>query len=61
MNVPASANAFLLLKVLRKERGFNVFVVSDAAAETELTSHGIAVDPATATCKTIKGGHRCRQ
>ncbi len=54
--VPASANPFLLGEVLRKEWGFNGFVVSDYGAVMELTNHGIALDPATATCKAITAG-----
>ncbi len=54
--VPASANPFLLGKVLRGEWGFNGFVVSDYTAVMELTNHGIALDPATATRKAITAG-----
>jgi beta-glucosidase len=54
--VPASANSFLLDKVLRKEWGFNGFVVSDYTAVMELTNHGIALDAATATRKALTAG-----
>ena len=54
--VPASANPFLLDKVLRGEWGFNGFVVSDYTAVMELMNHGIALDPATATRKAITAG-----
>jgi beta-glucosidase len=54
--VPASANPFLLDKVLRGEWGFNGFVVSDYTAIMELLNHGIALDPATATRKAITAG-----
>ncbi len=54
--VPASANPFLLREVLRKEWGFNGFVVSDYTAVMELTNHGIALDPATATQKALTAG-----
>ncbi len=54
--VPASANPFLLSKVLRGEWGFNGFVVSDYTAVMELINHGIALDPATATRKAITAG-----
>ncbi len=54
--VPASANPFLLGKVLRGEWGFDGFVVSDYTAVMELMNHGIALDPATATRKALTAG-----
>jgi len=54
--VPASANPFLLSKVLRREWGFNGFVVSDYTAVMELMNHGIALDAAAATRKAITAG-----
>jgi beta-glucosidase len=54
--VPASANPFLLTRVLRGEWGFNGFVVSDYTAVMELMNHGIALDPAAATRKAITAG-----
>ena len=54
--VPSSANSFLLNDVLRKEWGFNGFVISDYNAVRELINHGVALDPATAARKAITAG-----
>jgi beta-glucosidase len=54
--VPASANPFLLSKILRGEWGFNGFVVSDYTAVMELVNHGIALSPAVATQKALTAG-----
>jgi beta-glucosidase len=54
--VPASANPFLLTDVLRREWGFNGFVVSDYDAVRELINHGIALDASTATREAITAG-----
>lgn len=54
--VPATANPYLLTEILRKEWGFNGFVVSDYTSVKELINHGIALDPATATKKAIEAG-----
>jgi beta-glucosidase len=54
--VPATASSYLMTDILRKEWGFNGFVVSDFTAVMELTNHGIALDAATATQKALKAG-----
>jgi len=54
--VPATANAYLMTDILRKEWGFNGFVVSDFTAVMELTHHGVALDAATATQKALQAG-----
>ena len=54
--VPATANAYLMTDILRKEWGFDGFVVSDFTAVMELTHHGVALDAATATRKALLAG-----
>jgi beta-glucosidase len=54
--VPATANSYLMTDILRKEWGFDGFVVSDFTAVMELTHHGIALDAATATQKALLAG-----
>ncbi|PTR30847.1 beta-glucosidase [Luteibacter sp. OK325] len=54
--VPATANAYLMTDILRKEWGFDGFVVSDFTAVMELTHHGVALDAATATRKALQAG-----
>ena len=54
--VPASANAFILRRILRDEWKFDGFVVSDYTAIEELIPHGYAADSADAALKGIRGG-----
>ncbi len=54
--VPATADPYLMDEILRKEWGFDGFVVSDYTAVMELTHHGIALDAATATRKALEAG-----
>ena len=54
--VPTTANPFLMTQVLRKEWGFNGFVVSDWGAIAELLSHSIGPDGATVARKALEAG-----
>ncbi len=54
--VPASANAMILIDILRREWGFRGFVVSDWNAVAELMAQGVANDPTTAAKKAILAG-----
>jgi beta-glucosidase len=54
--VPASANAFTLKQILRKEWGFRGVVDSDWTSVAELMAHGIANDGATAARKALLAG-----
>jgi beta-glucosidase len=54
--IPATANPFTLTQVLRKEWGFQGFVVSDWNSIGELVPHGIANDGATAARKAFLAG-----
>ncbi len=54
--VPSTANGLLLTRILRREWGFQGFVVSDYGAIAELKAHGIALDDATAAGKALSAG-----
>ncbi|HVF15974.1 MAG TPA: glycoside hydrolase family 3 N-terminal domain-containing protein, partial [Steroidobacteraceae bacterium] len=54
--VPASANHWLMTKVLREEWGFKGFVVSDYTADHELILHGYAADDAEAAKLALGAG-----
>ncbi|HVT98930.1 MAG TPA: glycoside hydrolase family 3 N-terminal domain-containing protein, partial [Acidobacteriaceae bacterium] len=54
--VPSTANPYLLHDVLRRNWGFDGFVVSDYTSVMELRNHGIALDAATATRKAFLAG-----
>src|ERR1017187_1832445 len=53
--IPASANPFTLTQVLRKEWGFDGFVVSDWGAVAELINHSIGDGPTVAR-KSLEAG-----
>lgn len=55
-DVPASGNHWLLTDVLRRDWGFQGFVVSDAFAVASLEKHGFAKDPQDAANKAIMAG-----
>lgn len=54
--VPTSANEFTLKQILRKEWGFDGFVVSDWGSVPELVNHGYATDEKDAAAKAINAG-----
>ena len=53
--VPATANKWLLTDVLRKQWGFNGFVVSDYTGVNEMVAHGIG-DLQAASAKALDAG-----
>jgi beta-glucosidase len=53
--VPATANPFILTQILRKEWGFDGFVVSDWGAVGELVNHSIGDGPTVAR-KALEAG-----
>ena len=54
--VPASANRFLLDRILRKEWGFTGMVVSDYESIVEMVKHGTAPDAADAAKQAVTAG-----
>lgn len=54
--VPCTVNKWLLKEVLRKQLGFNGFVISDAHAIEECVEHGIAQDIFDAVKQAITAG-----
>ncbi len=54
--VPASANPFTLTQVLRKEWGFDGFVVSDHESVLELLNHGVGADQADIARQALSAG-----
>lgn len=53
--IPATANKWLLTDVLRKEWGFNGFVVSDYTGVSEMINHGFG-DIQTVAAKAVEAG-----
>ena len=54
--IPASANPFTIKQILKKEWGFEGFVVSDWTSVSEVMAHGIAIDGAAAARKAFLAG-----
>jgi beta-glucosidase len=54
--VPASANAFTLTKVLRREWNFDGFVVSDYTSVKELINHGLVANEEEAAAAALNAG-----
>jgi beta-glucosidase len=54
--VPATANSYIQTQILRKEWGFDGFVVSDWGAVSELLNHAIGPDGATVARKALEAG-----
>ncbi|HEX8000451.1 MAG TPA: beta-glucosidase BglX [Pyrinomonadaceae bacterium] len=54
--VPATANPFIMTKVLRNEWKFDGFVVSDYTAVEELLKHGVAADGSEAVRLALSAG-----
>ena len=53
--IPATANAWLVNDVLRKQWGFDGFVVTDYASISEMTTHGVG-DLATSSARALRAG-----
>src|SRR5262249_19751343 len=54
--IPASANPFTIKQILKREWGFQGFVVSDWTSVSEVMAHGIAIDGATEARRAFLAG-----
>jgi beta-glucosidase len=54
--IPATANSFLLKKILRQEWGFDGVIISDYDSIGELIQHGFARDHKEAALRSIQAG-----
>ena len=54
--IPCSGNGYIINDILRKEWGFDGFVVSDWCSVTEMISHGFCADSKDAASKGVKAG-----
>ncbi|MGC9344083.1 MAG: beta-glucosidase BglX [Bacteroidales bacterium] len=56
IDIPATANKWLLTDVLREQWGFNGFVLSDYTCVLELPDHGVAEDLQSASAMALEAG-----
>ena len=54
--IPASGSRYLMTDLLRKELGFNGFVVTDYSSINEMVNHGVAEDLKDAARLAVKAG-----